>query len=465
MAVEFDDVITISFAEWCNGEVLRTSIKEIARDSGIYNEGVKYIPIAMRIGGRTFPKGLYDELIGKEAGAKGTVVLPPDKAYGERSKEKIQKIHKKNFEEVPEVGEIVSNPDDGDGVVVGKIGPHIIVDFNHALAGKEVRFEYEIHKIVKDPAEQLSHMLEHLMACEYESSFEDGNGIISVKLPTEAIFDWNLEKVPFIAKLFERHPSLDTLELREEYENIFHTRVLDKDNVTESEQIQVGDVIVFHFIERCDGKVSCTSIEEVAIENDIYDEDSEYAPDVYTIGGPFAQELLDNELIGKEIGAKGTLMKPPEEAYGLRSDENIHSVSRKEISRGAKVGSHVHHHEYGDGIVVSKIGKRFVVDFNHVFAGKDIEFEYEILKKITDPAEQFSFMLNHFDLNDCSASFENGKGILNLELPLEAANMWGLLKTALTVELFKSLPSLETLEFREKYSVEDREELIYFLQD
>jgi hypothetical protein len=42
--------------------------------------------------------------------------------------------------------------------------------------------------------------------------------------------------------------------------------------------------------------------------------------------------------------------------------------------------------------------------------------------------------------------------------------VWTSLKTALIMELFVSLPSLEALEFREKYSVGDREVLEYLIE-
>jgi len=107
--------------------------------------------------------------------------------------------------------------------------------------------------------------------------------------------------------------------------------------------------------------------------------------------------------------------------------------------------------DYGEGIIVNKIGSQLIVDFNHILAGKDIEFEYEILERITDPTEQFFRMLSHLGPKKHDSSFENGKGIINLELPLMVIDGWSVLKTKLTWELFKNLPSLKTLEFREKY--------------
>ena len=464
MAIEFDDLITISFAEWCDGKVTRTSIRELAEDHDIYNKSSQYFPVPMRVGSITFPEGLYEELVGKEVGAKGTVIIPPEKAYGERSDEKIHSIHKKELtllsehkkgsDMVPSTGENVSSSDYGKGIIVGRVGSHFIVDFNHPFAGEEIKFEYEIHEIIKDPAEQFSRILKHLLACGYENSFENGNGIVSIKLSPIEMTSWNSNRTTAIAKLFERHPSLDTLELREEYENIFQLLLLDKAEAkveSESEQIKIGDLITFNFIERRDGKVWKTNIEQIAIDNDIYDENFQYVPDVYSVGASFVLEPMDSEFIGKEVGAKGTFIIPPDKKNGMQSDEKICSIDRKDAPKDAKIGSHIHHHIYGDGIIVKKIGRRFVVDFNHELAEKEIELEYEIIKKITDPAEQFDFLLTFLVPKNCNSSFENGKGIINVEIPLILIDAWADIKTNLMLDLFSRLPSLKALEIREKY--------------
>ena len=463
MEVGFGDIITISFIERCDGKVVNTNIEDIARDNDIYDEEYDYGPTAINVGNDDFPDGLHDELVGKEVGAKGTVIIPPEKAYGERSSEYVRSMNKKEFDEVPSIGEVVPDSEYGDGIVVNKIGSQIIIDYNHKFAGKEIEYEYEIHEIIIDPAEQFFRMLDQLLTHSYEAAFEEdeGNGIISLKIPTKRIFWWNVDRVDLAFELFNKHPSLETLEFREEYENIYHTMELgevdaesnaETDNTTESEEIKIGDLITFNFIKRCGGEIVDTNIEKVAVDNDLYSDDYDYEPDVVIIGLKPTLGYLEKEFIGKKVGTKGTMIIPAKEAYGVRSKEKIHSIDRKEIQKDAKIGSYIHHNEYGDGFVVNKIGKRFVVDFNHIFAGNDIECEYEILEKITDPAEQFDCMMWHLGPRKYDASFENGKGTVNLKIPLIIISEWSAKKMIIILALFKSLPFLETLEFCEKYT-------------
>jgi FKBP-type peptidyl-prolyl cis-trans isomerase SlyD len=208
-----------------------------------------------------------------------------------------------------------------------------------------------------------------------------------------------------------------------------------------------------------------TNIEEVARDNGLYDEYSEYLPNFYIIGSESFTGHLHDEFIGKIAGAKGTVIVPSEKAYGLRNNKMVHSIDKKEISTDTEIGSYIHHHKYGNGVVVKKFGKRIVVDFNHLHAGKDIECEYEIIERITDPAKQFLLLLSYIGPQECDASFENGKGIINLKAALTIIDAWSMIKLKLTLVLFESLPCLKTLEFREKYGEKIEEEILNLLED
>jgi hypothetical protein len=96
---------------------------------------------------------------------------------------------------------------------------------------------------------------------------------------------------------------------------------------------------------------------------------------------------------------------------------------------------------------------------------KSLTYEYEILERITDPAKQFLCVLSSLISHECDASFENGVGIISLELPLTIIDKWNVIKTQLMSELLQSLSSLRTLEFREKYGEDMDDGVLYLFQD
>ena len=474
MEIDIDDIILISFIERFGEKVASTNIEEIARENGFYHEKIRYGPIAIRVGSDFLPDGFHDELIGKEVGAKGTILLPPERAYGERDSEKVRFIHRNEFIKIPEVGQRVLDPAYGEGTVVKKVGLKFLVDFNPPLAGREVEFEYEIHDKIIDPAEQFSCLVHRVLVCEYETSFENGTGIIRIPISTKDIFEWNKEKMNIIDELFDAHPSLDFLELHEEYDNIAHPKVPGEDDrkaddATESEEIQVGDFIAFNFIEHCDGEIVGTNILQIALENGLEDDDSdysEYSPAICVVGVHSCPNYLSDKFIGKTVGTKGTVIISHEEAYGMQSNKMLHSIDQNEISTDVEIGSHIHHHKYGDGIIVNKLTKRLVIDFNHEVAGKDVECEYEILERITDPVEQFYRLLPKLSSRMYThVSFENGKGIISLKVPRQIMKQWSTIKIQLTLPVFTCLPFLQTLEFRETYGYEIDGDYLYLIKE
>jgi len=216
--------------------------------------------------------------------------------------------------------------------------------------------------------------------------------------------------------------------------------------------IEIGDIITISFTERCDGRVCATNIEEIARDNDLYNDKDKYIPAVISVGRDTLAKGLQNELIGKEVGAKGTVAVSAEDAYGERDSEKVHSIDKKALSKDVTIGSYIRHPEYGDGIVANKIGQRFIVDFNNPLAGQDLEYDYEIHEIITDPAEQLTRMLNRLVIGGkFDVSFENGKGIIATKISVVHMDQWTQIKPALIWQLFGRFLSLETLEFREEY--------------
>ena len=247
MVIELGNIITISYVERCDGIVFATNIEEVARDNNLYSEKVKYIPTIICVGKDSFAKGLHDEFVGKEVGTKGTVLVPVEKAYGERSTDKIHSIDKKEFEKDVKVGSYIRHPDYGSGLVVNKIGPKFIVDFNETLAGRDIEYDYEIHEIVTDPAEQLSRLINRLVTGEFNVSFENGTGIIDVTIPLVSMEQWNQLKATLIWELLGRLSDLEIIEFREKYENIFNMKPAEapefaNEEKTESEEFHSESV-------------------------------------------------------------------------------------------------------------------------------------------------------------------------------------------------------------------------------
>ena len=110
--------------------------------------------------------GLEEALTGRQAGDKFTVTLPPEKAYGLRKDDAVQRISVKHLVNPGNKkinyrpGMVVQvNSDHGpQDVTVVKAGLKTVdIDTNHPLAGKTVSFEVEVVDVRDATAEELQH--------------------------------------------------------------------------------------------------------------------------------------------------------------------------------------------------------------------------------------------------------------------------------------------------------------------
>jgi FKBP-type peptidyl-prolyl cis-trans isomerase SlpA len=110
-------------------------------------------PATLQMGTGQLAPPLEACLIGLPEGAHQTFELPPEKAFGERNPELIQKISRVTLDENSAdhdyvIGDLVEFAAPGGGRFAGVLrelsDESAVFDFNHPLAGQTVKFEVRI---------------------------------------------------------------------------------------------------------------------------------------------------------------------------------------------------------------------------------------------------------------------------------------------------------------------------------
>lgn len=159
MTLQKKDFIEIEFTGRLKdtGEVFDSNIKEeLEKLHKDHNHPIEAKPLIYCLGEGMFLEGVDNYLIGKEIG-KHQFDLSSENAFGKRNSLLIQKIPIKIFTQHrlnPTPGAIF-NFDGRRGKVLSVSGGRVLVDFNHPLAGKDVTYEIDIKKIVKDSKEKI----------------------------------------------------------------------------------------------------------------------------------------------------------------------------------------------------------------------------------------------------------------------------------------------------------------------
>ncbi|MET1123653.1 MAG: peptidylprolyl isomerase [Archaeoglobaceae archaeon] len=179
------DFVKISYtAKLEDGTVIDTTDEEVAKEHGIYNENARYGDIYLIVGEGHVVKGLEEDIEGKEVGYRGSVAVPPEKAFGEYDPNNKDTFSVTRFAEKPEVGQRV-RIGNRIGTVERIIGRRVIVDFNHPLAGKTIVFEYEIKEKLEKPEDKLKALfLIHTGVDVKDVRIEDSKAVVEV--PTDA---------------------------------------------------------------------------------------------------------------------------------------------------------------------------------------------------------------------------------------------------------------------------------------
>ena len=148
-------------------KVVKFHYKLSEGDGPVFEDSVELnAPMVYLHGHNGVIPGLQEALEGKSAGEHVSVVVPPEKAYGERQRDAVQRISIKHVmtegKKKPKlkVGMAV-HVETNQGptmVTVLKLGlKSIDVDTNHPLAGRTLKFEVDILDVRDATEEEIEH--------------------------------------------------------------------------------------------------------------------------------------------------------------------------------------------------------------------------------------------------------------------------------------------------------------------
>ena len=125
-------------------------------DSGILfdsSEGAD--PLEVELGSGKFIPGFEEAVVGMSPGESKTVQIPPEKAYGKYSADRVIKVDKEDFpEEIVPVEGMTLEICDSKGIMVPvqitEISENnVTLDANHPLSEQTLTFEIKLVEIVK----------------------------------------------------------------------------------------------------------------------------------------------------------------------------------------------------------------------------------------------------------------------------------------------------------------------------
>lgn len=116
-------------------------------------------------------------------------------------------------------------------------------------------------------------------------------------------------------------------------------------------------------------------------------------PFIFRVGDGSLIAGLEHLLLGLAVGAKESFLVTAEDAFGVHDPELIHAMPRTEfddfieLAPGMVFSFESPSGEQLPATVVEESGDGVMVDFNHPLAGRDLQFEVEVISVIENGGE------------------------------------------------------------------------------
>lgn len=162
------------------------------------------------------------------------------------------------------------------------------------------------------------------------------------------------------------------------------------------ETIQKNDFIEIEFTGKANGEIFDTTNKEEAEK--IGMENANVKPLIISVGNQMLVQGFDEALVNKEIGKKYSIHLKPEKAFGTRNPSLVKLMPIRvfrEKNLEPKPGMAFQLDNYIVRIL-SVSGGRVSVDFNNPLAGKEIDYEFKIKRKIEDDREKVNALQDFF---------------------------------------------------------------------
>jgi len=165
------------------------------------------------------------------------------------------------------------------------------------------------------------------------------------------------------------------------------------------ETIQKNDFVEIEFTGFTENKIFDTTNKEEAKKIGIEtNSETEIKPRIICVGNGMVIKGFDEALIGKEIGKNYSIVLPPEKAFGIRRKELVKIAPIKlflEKNLNPYPGMMVQLDNF-IAKILSVSGGRVSIDFNNPLAGKEIKYDFKILRKIEDDREKINSIQDFF---------------------------------------------------------------------
>jgi FKBP-type peptidyl-prolyl cis-trans isomerase 2 len=178
-----------------SGDLIETTREDVAKEHDMHQEGRNYTPLVCVVGSGNLIAGFEESLLSAKADKDISLEIAPADAYGDKDPDQIETIS---------IDKLLRHVRDPKSLYIG--GPVSIegrqgtlsylaagrarIDYNHPMAGRKLKYDYKIVKVIEGKEEKVSALLEANTGHEGFVVTFDGDDL-SIVVPQTMLFDTN----------------------------------------------------------------------------------------------------------------------------------------------------------------------------------------------------------------------------------------------------------------------------------
>lgn len=213
--------------------------------------------------------------------------------------------------------------------------------------------------------------------------------------------------------------------------------------------------------ENVEPRVFDTTIEEIARQESIYKPDRVYEPMLVVLGKNWIPKGLEVRIQNAEVGESFDTNVPSDEAYGPKDPSKIKLVARREFQKlniNPSVGDRI---TIGSqtGTVLSVTSGRVRMDYNHVLAGQDIDYQITVHELVDGKENHIRELIRRrlpgANLEGLEIQIEDTKIIVEIPEHARFFEYVQFAKAEVAKDIGEIVSGFETIEFRELFKIPD----------
>ncbi len=201
-------------------------------------------------------------------------------------------------------------------------------------------------------------------------------------------------------------------------------------------------------------EIITTTMEAEAKKAGIDNKEAKYGPTLVVLGANNVIKGLDRELRKMSIGEEKKLTFKPEDAFGQRDEQLVRVMPLSEF-RSHDINPYPGMQVRLEDVmatVKSVNSGRVVVDANHPYAGREIEYDIKIIRQLTEPKSKISALGKAYGADPTDVLISGKEVSLHYDSGYKKDAEYFVSKASLVAAILTYMKEFEKVEIKEDYT-------------